>query len=70
MKLINTIEQARKDGQTVSKQVNDLFAVIVLTENKYHQTSQYGVQYWTRKMIDDKFSRNTDHSISEFIEYL
>ena len=58
------VKAFKAENSKLSTIVNDRFAVIVETN------CQYGIQYWTDWEIRNKFSENTDHSISNFISKL
>ncbi len=69
MKSTNTIEEVKQSHKKLANMTGDRFAVIVTT-NISKTKSQFGVQYWTKKMIEVGFSENTDKTISTFVELL
>lgn len=66
---INTKEQARKEGHGLPKETNGVIAVIVLTAIDA-KLSKYGIQYWTLEEIEKGSIKNTDRTISTFVERL
>lgn len=69
MKANNTIEQVRKESSKITKKVNNLFAVIVLTQYSKSKFN-YGIQYWSDEMISRKVSKNEDNTTSIYCELL
>lgn len=62
----NSIEEVRETKLPV---VEGRLAVIVLTEYKKGK-GIYGVQFWTRAMINEGVNKNTDGTESRFVEQL
>lgn len=65
-----SVDIVRNEHLNLSKYSNGRYAVIVKTVSLNEDVFTYGVQYWTKEMIQQKQSKNTDHSISSFIENL
>ena len=66
MKYSNTIEEVKK--QRVPAFNVDVKAVIVETEYK-KGVSQYGVQYWSSTWVSQGTQKNTDGTISKFVQF-
>jgi hypothetical protein len=69
MKAQNTIQEVRNSSAKISKEGNGRIAVIVETPFSSRK-SVYGVQFWTKEMIELGTTENTDNTISKFIEIL
>lgn len=69
MKATNTINEVRESGLKLTKESNGRIAVIVLTPYSARKAN-YGIQFWTSEMIKLRYSKNTDNSISTYIEKL
>jgi uncharacterized phage-like protein YoqJ len=75
MKTTNTIEQVRAESEYLVKKsqgidiMYDRKAVIVLTPYSAKK-GHYGIQFWTSREIRQLTSKNTDNTISTFIEML
>ncbi len=69
MKLQDKIQEVRNESTKILKESNGRIAVI--TETPYTKTkSTYGVQFWTKEMIETGVSKNADNTVSKFIEIL
>lgn len=69
MKIDNSIDEVRNSGSKLSKSLNGRIPVIVLTIVS-KDCSTYGIQFWTPEMIEVGNSKNTDNTISTFVENL
>lgn len=71
MKIDNSIKEIKDSIQNrnFSKTCNGRIAVICLTPYEKNKAT-YGIQFWTDEMIEIGTSKNTDNSISTFIEKL
>ena len=69
MKVQNTIQQVRNSSTKISKESNCRISVIVETPYSTIK-SVYGVKFWTKEMIETGMSKNTDNTVSKFIEIL
>jgi len=69
MKANNTISETRQSGAKLTKESNGRTAVIVLTPYSARKAN-YGIQFWTPEMIAAGTAKNSDNTISTFIENL
>ena len=69
MKAQNTIQEVRNSSTKISKESNGRTSVIVETPYSARK-SVYGVQFWTREMIAAGVAKNTDNTVSRFVEIL
>ena len=69
MKATNTIKEVRKSSLKITKESNGRIAVIVLTPYSARK-ADYGIQFWTPEMIENGTSKNSDNTVSTFIEKL
>ena len=69
MKGQNTIQEVRNSSTKISKESNGRISVIVETPYSARK-SVYGVQFWTKEMIEAGTAKNNDNTVSKFIEIL
>lgn len=70
MKYCNTIEEVR-EGDIKAKALNGNGRTAVIVETEFSPgVSNYGTQFWTDEMIKAGISKNTDKTISTFVEKL
>lgn len=69
MKYTNTIKSVRESCAKIEKKNNGRIAVVVAT-NRSARKSSYGIQFWTPEMILMGESKNTDNTVSKFVETL
>ena len=71
MTLQNTIQQVRNSSTKIKKGINGNGRIPVITMVEYEKDKfDYGIQFWTRKMIDTGVVKNNDNTVSKFIEIL
>jgi hypothetical protein len=67
MTTTRTTEQLREDMNYKKLPSGDRIAVIV-TVPFSKRKQDLGVQFWTKEMIQEGYSTNTDNTISKFVE--